>query len=185
MITVVMHRSLNRVTMLLFFLSTIAIMCSAQTPDWKIEQGKAISQKKILVSGKTQDEIYKDVSRWLVKYYRNPEENLKARIDGEYLRGVAYNRGLLNSGDSPSDLQYSFIFEVGDQEVIFSVTDVIITHLKTEDTDGIYHLEDYLLPSNKKKKKESEDEKILVLLNEFVASLFLSFEKSMLLDDAK
>jgi len=175
-----MKTLVEQVATLLILLVTVAAG-SAQTLDWKLEQGKAVSQKRILISGKTQDEIYKDVNRWLVKYYKDPEENLKARIDGEYIRGVAYNRGLFNSSDaSPSDLQYSFIFEVVDQEVTLRITDVVVIYTKTEDTDGTYRLEDYLVPAQRKKKKEQDSDKILASLNEFVNSLFLSFEKSML-----
>jgi hypothetical protein len=180
-----MDSLISRVTTLLVILLTTVADGSAQAPLWKLEQGKAVHQRKILIPGKTQYEIYKDVNRWLVKYYRDPEENLKARIEGEYLRGVGYNRGIVAAGESPFDLQYSFVFEVGNQEVIFSVTDVVIIHSKTEDTDGTYRLEDYLTPSTKKKKKESDEEKVLTSLNEFVNSLFLSFEKSVALEDVK
>ncbi|HEY3401736.1 MAG TPA: hypothetical protein VGK59_00010, partial [Ohtaekwangia sp.] len=44
----------------------------AQTTDWQLANGKAYAEMHIVLSGKSQDEIYRDLNRWLVKYYTNP-----------------------------------------------------------------------------------------------------------------
>jgi hypothetical protein len=36
------------------------------------------------------DEIHKEIERWLVGYYKAPDDHVKARITGEYVRGAGY-----------------------------------------------------------------------------------------------
>jgi len=159
----------------------------AQSTEWTLQNGKASRQKKISIPNKTANEIYKDISRWLVKYYRDPEENLKARVDGEYIRGVGYHSGFVAPGAlAAADLQYGFMFEVGDQEVIFKITDVVLLYYPTQDTDdGVYRIEDYLKPTSKRKNRKSQSDEIVASLTQFSNSLFQSFESYVLANDNK
>lgn len=123
----------------------------SQSENFKMDKGKAINQRTFALQGKTPTEVYKDINRWLVKYYRDPEENLKARIDGEYLRGLGYYPGFIKSGSlTASDLQYTFIFEINEQGVEFTITDVVIVHDSSQDVNSVYRLEEYFKPSKKK-----------------------------------
>lgn len=175
----------RRTIMMVLF--TIILTDSFAQSEWKLENGKATSQKKIEIPNKTANEIYKEISRWLIKYYHDPEENLKARIDGEYIRGVGHHTGFLKPGAlTTADLQYGFIFEVEDQEVIFKITDAVLLYSSTQDTDdGVYRIEDYLKPTSKRKNKKSQSAEIVASLTVFSNSLFQSFENYVLSNDNK
>ena len=137
--------------MLLIILCT-AISASAQDTQWKLEAGKAISQKQFLLPARTSEEIYRLVNRWLVKYYESPEENIKARIEGEYLRGVGYRENLTRaSALTSTDLNYSFTFEISDGAVLITLADAIIISTASQDNDGHSRVEDLLKPRSQNK----------------------------------
>lgn len=153
----------------------------AQSSGWETEHGKAMRYEIVSIPGKTPNEIYREVNRWLVMYYHDPEEILKARIDGEYLRGVAYQQDFINTPDlNSADLQYSFIFEITEQEVIFTITDVMLLNYSLDETGGVARLEEYLSPARKGKRKSKETDRVLASLTEFSNTVFKSFKNSML-----
>lgn len=150
-----------------------------QTSDWSLVGGKAIAEKKILIPGKTQSDIYRDVYRWIIKIYKDPEDILKARLEGEYLRGVGYYRNCVKFGSlSSADLQYSFTFDIKDNEVVFKLYNAFLLYSYSQDDDGMRPVESFLVDvtSPKKKRKYSETEAVLSGLNEFSSSLFKSLE---------
>jgi hypothetical protein len=116
----------------LYVLAFLILVCNlsfAQSDSFKLDGGKAIIKRTFPLHGKSASEVYKNVNRWLVKYYSDPEDNLKARIEDEYLRGVGYQRGLIQYGAlTASDLQYTFIVKLNDQQAEFTITDVVIIH---------------------------------------------------------
>lgn len=153
-----------------------------QTSDWSLVGGKAMAEKKILVSGKPQSDIYKDVYRWLIKVYKNPEDILKARLEGEYLRGVGYYLNCVKFGSlSSADLQYSFTFEIKDNEVVFKLDNAYLLYSYSQDDDGMRPIESFLVDMNnpKKKRKHSESEAVLSGLNKFSSTLFTSLESHL------
>ena len=169
---------LPAIFVLLTFLSVQAFSQSEST--WHLDQGKAIARKSILMPGKLAVDIYKEVNRWLVKYYNEPEDNIKARIDGEYLRGAGYHTNIFNSRES-ADFSYTFIFDVVDGKVTMTITDGLIIHVyasAVSEPDKHESVEEYLRLERKTKIKAREVEQVMMLLNSFSVSLFESFENS-------
>jgi hypothetical protein len=151
----------------------------SQTTDWSLVNGKATAEKTILIPGTTQSDIYKDVYRWLIKVYKDPEDILKARLESEYLRGVGYYRNCVKFGSlSSADLQYSFTFEIKDGEVVFKLHNAFLLYSYSQDDDGVRPVEGFLIDStnSKKKRKYSETEAVLSGLKEFSNTLFTSLE---------
>ncbi|MDZ7650905.1 MAG: hypothetical protein U5K54_29310 [Cytophagales bacterium] len=151
----------------------------SQTTDWNLVDGKAIVEKKLTIAGKSQSDIYKNVYRWMIKFYKDPEDILKARIENEYLRGVGYVSDCVRFGaQSTADLQYMFTFEIKNEEVIFKIFDASLLY-SWEDV-GIHPVENFLSVKNSKKNKpDKESEMILASLNDFSNSIFQSFENHL------
>lgn len=168
------------------FLSGILVIFSlsafSQTADWNLVDGKAVAVKKISMPGKSQNNVYKEVYRWLMKIYRDPEDILKARLEDEYLRGVGYYRDCVKFGSlSSSDLQYNFTFEIKDGEVVFKLHNAFFMYSYAQDDDGMRPVEDFLddVSNPKKKRRYSETETVLSSLNEFSTALFTSLESHL------
>ena len=136
----------------------------------------------IVLSGKSQDEIYRDLNRWLVKYYVNPEEILKAKIHGEYLRGDAYEPQVITSGPlTRADLHYTFVAKISENTLTFTLSNAVLVSPGGQDADvdqgGTHRVEDFF-HNDAKKKSKPESEKILVALNDFSGSLLNSLGDS-------
>lgn len=176
-----MGATINRISILLVLMLHAVVISYAQSTDWNMENGKAVSQKLFSIPGKDQHEIYKSVNKWLVRYFSDPEENLKARIEDEYLRGVGYCRDFIKPGAVTSaDLRYTFIFEVGDGNVVFKLTNAVLIYSSTQETDdGVYPVEEYFKVNSRGKKMQSDNEKVIAVLADFSNSLFQSFEASL------
>jgi len=158
----------------------------AQTTDWKLEDGKALAETRVVIK-QSQDEIYKSINRWLISYFHNPEEHLKAKVHGEYLRGVAHVSEFFTSGRyNSADLQYTFIFEIKNDAVLFQITDALIIYGGSQDADvdqgAVHKAEEFFIrvESAKKKKSNSDSESVITALNNFSTSIFQSFENSIL-----
>lgn len=176
------HRKILLIAVIIFFTSYVAF---SQSAEWRLEHGKAVAEKTVTLSGKTSDDIYKEVNRWLVNYFKDPEDLLKARIEGEYLRGAARYSGLLKSKSiSSTYLQYTFIFHVNEQEVTFKLTDAFIVYRASQGIDEINRIEEYFA-NDKKNRKNPDSEVILSSLEDFSNTLFQSFEKFLLKEDRK
>ncbi|HRE65703.1 MAG TPA: hypothetical protein PLM56_03135 [Cyclobacteriaceae bacterium] len=147
----------------LIFLSGILIIYGqtgfTQTTNWNLVGGKAIAEKKLTIAGKSQNDIYREIYRWLIKVYKDPEDILKARLDDEYLRGVGYYSNCVKFGAlSNASLQYSFSFEIKNEEVIFKIFDAFLIYSYSEVDDGIYPIEDYIFAKKPKKKTRKKDD---------------------------
>jgi hypothetical protein len=161
-----------------FIFSSINISF-AQLDEWRIDHGKATRQRSFSLEGRTTADVYKEIHRWLVRYYKNPEEIIKARIDEEYLRGVGYHADFLKSREfSKADLQYTFTVELTQQEVVFKIADILLVHDSWQDVGAAYRLED-VMEQAKRKKKNSEAEHVITELTNFSNSLFQSFENTV------
>ncbi len=168
------------------FLSGMLVIFSltafSQTTDWNLVGGKAVAEKRITMPAKTQNDIYKEVYRWLMKIYKDPEDILKARLEDEYLRGVGYYKNCVKFGSlSSADLQYSFTFEIKSGEVVFKLYNAFFLYSYSQDDDGMRPVEGFLLDVNspRKKGRYNENETVLSSLNEFSATLFTSLESHL------
>jgi hypothetical protein len=142
----------------LIFISGILAIFSlsgfSQTTDWNLKDGKALVEKKLMIPGKNQNDIYKEVYRWLIKVYKDPEDILKVRLEDEYLRGLGYHSDCVKFGaQSSADLQYSFTFVIKNEEVIFKIFNAFLLY-SFEDV-GVHPVEDFLLVNNSKKIKRT------------------------------
>jgi hypothetical protein len=152
----------------------------SQTTDWNLVDGKAIVEKKLMILGKSQSDIYKEVYRWLIKVYKDPEDILKARLEDEYLRGVGYYSNFVKFGViSNADLQYSFTFEIKNEEVVFKIFNAFLLYSYEE--VGVHPVENFLIVKSSKKVDKNEGaERVLASLNTFSNSLFESFENQLI-----
>jgi len=152
----------------------------AQVTHWNLVDGRAVAEKKITVTGKTQVDIYKDVYRWLIKVYHDPEDILKARIENEYIRGEGYELSFLQLGAmTHGDLQYSFEFHIKDEKVLFKIFNAFLLY---SHEDGAHPVENYLTVGRANKNKGNEDIKmVLASLNTFSDSLFHSLENHLMI----
>lgn len=164
-------------SLLLGAMLMISLPGFSQTTDWSLVNGKAIVEKKLMLAGKSQSDIYKEVYRWLIKVYQNPEDILKVQLKDEYLRGLGYHTDCVKFGaQSSADLQYSFVFEIKNEEVKFNIFNAFLIY-SFEDV-GVHPMEDFLLVKNSKKNKDAD--MVLASLNEFSKSLIESFETSLI-----
>ncbi len=125
----------------------------SQTANWNLVDGKAIAEKKLTVPDRTQHEIYKEVYRWLIKVYKDPEDILKVRLEDEYFRGEGYNSDFLKFGEiSGADLQYTFAFEIENSEVIFKIHNALLIYNSHGD-NGPHPVENYFVAKDEGGKK--------------------------------
>lgn len=159
--------------------SLLPISGSAQSSEWKLEDGKAMAKKNISVPGKTSGEIYRNINRWLVTYFKDPEDHIKARIEGEYLRGKGEYPNFFRSGSlSDAYLRYSFIFSIQEEEVIFQLTNAVLIYPSTEENDAVHPVEGYFDTNGKRRNNNSV--KVIGSLEEFSNNIFKSFEEYVL-----
>lgn len=177
----------NKFGQVAFLVAGIILMLSrpgfCQDADWRLVEGKAIVEKSLLVPGKSADEIYKEISRWLNKAYEEPEKILKARLENEYLRGAAYTVNCVEyTAHSKADLQYSFAFEIKNEVVVFKIFDAFIVYDFTEDDDWSYPVEDYVFIKNfeKRERRKKDSERILTSLTYFSNSMFQDVENFLI-----
>jgi len=151
----------------------------SQTTDWNLVDGKAIVEKKLMITGKNQSDIYKEVYRWLIEVYKDPEDILKARLEDEYLRGVGYSSNCVRFGaQSNADLQYTFTFEINNEEVVFKIFNAFLLYSYEE--ARVHPVENYLVKDSKMVNNNEEHEMIVDSLNAFSNSLFESFENQLI-----
>ncbi|WP_276374635.1 hypothetical protein [Chryseolinea sp. H1M3-3] len=171
-----MNMFLYKTICLCVFIFSAINISFAQLDEWKIDHGKATRERSFSLEGRSSTDVYKEIQRWLIKYYKDPEEIIKARIDGEYLRGVGYHADFLKSREfSQADLQYTFTVELTQQEVVFKIADILLVHDAWQDVGAAYRLEDFFEQA-KKKRKNPEAERVITELTNFSNSLFQSFE---------
>jgi hypothetical protein len=176
-------RKIFGVTIIVLLLVQAEKSCVAQTTEWQFVNGKAFAEKQIVLSGRSNDDIYRDVSRWLVKYFGNPEEILKARIHGEYLRGEGHRAQLITSGPlSLADLRYTFVAEIANHTLTFTLTDAVLVYPGSQDADisqgGTHRAEEFFGKSDNK-RSQMESDKILAALNTFSESMLNSLDASI------
>lgn len=151
-----------------------------QDTDWHLVEGKAIAEKSLTLPGKNSTQIYREVNRWLIKVYTNPEDLLKAKLDDEYLRGIGYVPNCIKFGTiSSAGLQYTFTFDIKDEKVVFKICDAFLIYGYTQDDEGIYPVENYIFIKTGKKKKErknNDSDLVLASLTDFSESMFKGLE---------
>lgn len=151
----------------------------SQSAEWKVSEGRAFVQKSLIVPGKSASAIYKEIYRWLMKQYEEPEEILKARLENEYLRGSGYYSNLLTGSEGNAGLQYTFSFEIENEEVTFKIFEAAVLFSNTQDDDREYPIELYLVDRGKK-KHPWKSEKILSATNKFSDAIIRDIEESLL-----
>ena len=151
----------------------------SQSPEWRLINGQAVAEKKFMIPGKSARDLYKEIHRWLIRKYENPEDVIKARLEDEYLRGEGYTSKFVKSNDriSPA-LRYTFSFDVKDEEVTFKIFDAVIVDSNLQDNDAEYPIEDFL-KDGKKRVKSNRDE-ILASVTAFSASMFQTLEAALI-----
>jgi hypothetical protein len=163
-------------------LLSISVTGNAQSLDWQFVNGRAVAERKIVLSGKSEDEIYKEVSRWLVKYFHNPEENLKAKVHGEYLRGIGHQEELITSGRlHRASLQYTFVADIDDETLTFRLIDGVLIYPGGQDADvnhgSVHKIEEFFGVNDK--KSSTENAEIRAALNKFSEALLSSLHESL------
>jgi hypothetical protein len=163
----------------------ILMLCAlpglSQSTQWKLEGSKAVSEETFVLPGKTENEIYRDVYRWLMTEYKNPDEVIKARLEGEYLRGVGYASECVNVGAlSSGDLQYTFTFAIRHEEVILTLSNAIL-HYSYSAHDGYVPVEHYMkLGGGKAGKTNRDSENVLTSIDDFSSRLFASLQNHLI-----
>jgi|SRR5688572_16412944 hypothetical protein len=150
----------------------------SQSPEWRLINGQAVAEKKFVIPGKSARDLYKEIHRWLIRKYENPEDIIKARVEDEYLRGVGYNSKFMKSIDHVSPaLRYVFSFDVKDEEVTFKIFDAVLIDSNLQDNDAEYPIEDYFNSGN----RGTESNEVLISASAFSASMFQTLETALIL----
>ena len=163
-----------QIFLLLLLCSTTAY---SQSSDWQIANGKAVAEKTISLPGKSEDVIYEDVSRWLTEYFKSRDGNLKALINGEYLRGVGNQIDLIQSGRlNHASFRYTFVIRIKREELTVKLVDGVLTSSGGQDAESSFHnIEEFF---NTTGSMETEDAAIRENLNTFSNSFFNSLQGS-------
>jgi hypothetical protein len=160
-------------------LEIISIDVFCQSAEWKVSEGQAVVQKSLILPGKSASAIYKEIYRWLMKRYEEPEDILKARLENEYLCGSGYYSNLLTGSDGNAGLQYTFSFDIENEEVTFKIFDAAVLFSNTQDDDREYPIELYLVDTGRK-KHPWKSEKILSATHKFSDAIIRDLEESLL-----
>lgn len=163
----------------------ILMLCAlpglSQSTQWKLEGSKAVAERKIVLPGKSESDIYKDVYRWIMTEYKNPDDVIKARLEGEYLRGVGYASECVNVGAlSSGDLQYTFAFVIRHEEVTVTLSNAILLYSYSAH-DGYVPVEHYMKVERGKAGKNNRDsENVLNSIDAFSLRLFSSLQSHLI-----
>lgn len=161
--------------MLACVMTSLIASSPEQAQEWVLKDGKAQYQTVIIVPDHDARFIYKQVNRWLVHRFKSPEDVLKARIEGEYLRGDVYCPKLCQLGTlSSPDFSYTFSIEIKDGKVRLTLYNGTVTFINFEDGNRTYSLETYLTRQSKKPDRNSS--KLISSANELAMSLKDSLE---------
>ncbi len=152
----------------------------SQSKQWKLDGSKAVAERKFVLPGKSESEIYKDVYRWLMAEYNNPDDAIKARLEGEYLRGVGYASECVKVGAlSSGDLQYTFVFAISDEQVTVTLSNAILLYSYSSH-DGYVPVEHYMnSDGGKGGKTNPEFENVLTSIEAFSSRLFASLQNHL------
>lgn len=173
-----MKQLMNRSATLILVGVIIFLTASSpeQAEEWLLKDGKAQYQTVIIVPDHDAGLIYKQVNRWLVHRFENPEDILKARVEGEYLRGEVHCPKLCQLGAlSSPDFSYTFSFEIKDERVRLTFYNGVVKFVNKEDGNRTYPIESYFMRQNKKHDRNSF--KVISSVNEVTVSLKNSLEK--------
>lgn len=156
-------------------------VCRGQETQWTVVNGKARLQTVITVPQKDAAYLYKQISRWLIATFENPEDVLKARIESEYLKGEAYHSKIVTRGPLNSvNFKYTFSLEIKDEKVRFTFSNgLLIYDLAEDNSKGVYPIESYF-KHPEKKKKDQNAENVLASVNTLSGSLVRSLEDYLL-----
>lgn len=174
-------------TIFIFITSFLACSAStAQVQQWSLVDGRAKLQTVITAPDKDAAFLYKQVNRWLIATFKNPEDVLKARIESEYLRGEAYHSNFLQLGAlSAMDFQYTFAIDIKDDKVRLTLFNgVVLYDDDPQNTNGAYSIEQYFETASKR-KKDYHAENVIATVNTLSNSLLKSLESFLLSDVAK
>ena len=77
------------------------------------------------VDGKSSEEIYSSVKKWVLQSYKNPEEVLKVDLPNEQIRVNGYKPSMysgygLGNREFPVDVEYSLIIDIKEGRYRFS-----------------------------------------------------------------
>lgn len=162
-----------------FLLSFFFCECFGQRSEWSIVDRKGSMQKIIAVPGKDAAYIYREVNRWLVATFKNPEDVVKGRLEKEYIKGQACHAKLLTLGAVGSgDFQYGFTIDIKDEKVKVTLTNGILLYsyyYDRESSNGVFPIELYL-ETDSKRKKPQDAENVVASVNKFSHSLVDSLE---------
>jgi|GEM_PF-5480943 hypothetical protein len=154
--------------------------CIAQAPEWTVVNGKAQVQSVISVPGKDATQLYKQVHRWLLATFKNPEEMVKARVEFEYVRGVGYSTNIFQAGAlSHLDFRYAFVIEMKDERVRLTLSKGVILNDNPQDINDSTPLEYYFNRLNKKKNDKHARE-VITAVNTMTGTLLESLENVLL-----
>lgn len=104
---------------------TVSTVCQGQV-QMTYENG-AIIQTVIDVESTPAPDLYKLVSRWVTKTYKNPDKVVKASLENEEIRGDGFEAKGLLINQTPkiyNDFRYSFKIEVKDNRVRYTMYDM-------------------------------------------------------------
>lgn len=162
----------------------ILVICAlpglSQSKQWKLDGSKAVAESKFVLPGKSESEIYKEIYRWLMTEYKNPDDVIKARLEGEYLRGVGYASECVKVGaQSSGDLQYTFAFAIRQEEVTVTLSNAILLYSYSSH-DGYVPVEHYLQNGDGGPGKGNPEYKnVLTSIDAFSSRLFASLQNHL------
>jgi hypothetical protein len=163
----------------------ILVLCAlpglSQSSQWKLEGSKAVAERKFVLPSKSEIEIYNKVYRWLMTEYKNPEDVIKARLEGEYLRGVGYASECVKVGAlSSGDLQYTFAFAIRKEEVTVTLSNAILLYSYASH-DGYVPVEHYMnSDGGQTGKSNPEFENVRTSMDAFSSRLFASLQSQLI-----
>lgn len=138
-----------------------------------------MAERKFVLPGKSEDEVYKAVYRWLMTQYKNPDDAIKARLEGEYLRGVGYVSECVKIGAfSSGDLQYTFAFTIRAEEVTVALSNAKLLFAHVQDS-GYVPIE-YYMKSGKAGNSDPHSENVITSIDAFSSNLFGSLESHLI-----
>jgi hypothetical protein len=171
----------KRIIICLMMVVLSSVYGFSQTPHWQLDNNKAVLQKSIALPGKSASDIYHNLNRWLIAYFANPEDILKARLEDEYLRGEGYSRKVLTSNTtSAADFKYSFSFEIVNEKVIVKMFDGFLVYPNNQDENSMSPIESYFNNHSKARKNGHSNNLVLAAVSDFSVSFISHLENFLI-----
>lgn len=167
----------------------ILLVCSPTfsqvVENWKLANGKAFSEKTVIISEHASNQLYEDLVLW-VSSDAGSNKILTERVNRKCIYG---SRTYTNNHGPVADVKiyYRFRIDFQSDKVVFKIHDAVVNRAYASYID-VYEpgvpVEDFFASKRRSKRKDVEAEEIVALIESFSSDMLKSFEDVVLVAKA-